>query len=160
MHVNYISAISERYQRLRHQPYRWFEADSGPPWQALDKPLKNIRLGLLTTAGAYALGQVAFHYKDDTSIREIPSDIAERNLRFSHITENYLVDPKLDPNCIFPVGTLRKLAHEGFLGELADSHFSCMGGIYSQRRVREETAPALLQAFKAQRVDAVLLVPM
>src|SRR3990172_1340768 len=119
MSVNYIGDISERYRRLGHQPYRWFEADSEPPWRALDKPLKKIRLGLLTTAGAYALGQVAFHYKDDSSIREIPSDVAEQNLRFSHITENFLVDPKRDPNCIFPVGTLRKLAREGFVGELA-----------------------------------------
>ena len=160
MSVNYIRAITERYRRLGHQPYRWFEADSEPPWRALDKPLNKIRLGVLTTAGAYALGQVAFHYKDDSSIREIPSDVAEQNLRFSHITENFLVDPKRDPNCIFPVGTLRKLAREGFVGELADEFFSCMGGIYSQRRVREETAPALLEAFKAQRVDAALLVPM
>jgi len=155
-----MRSIAERYQRLGHQPYRWFEADSEPPWHALDKPLKEIRLGLLTTAGAYALGQVAFHYKDDTSIREIPSDVAEQNLRFSHITENYLVDPKRDPNCIFPVGTLRKLERAGFVGKLADSFFSCMGGIYSQRRVREETAPDLLEAFTAQEVDAVLLVPM
>jgi D-proline reductase (dithiol) PrdB len=155
MTVEYIRAIKERYERLGYQPYRWFFADTEPPWQPLEKPLSEIRLGMLSTSGAYALGQVAYHYKDDTSIREIPSDTDERDLRFSHITENYLVDPKRDP-----IGALRKLAAGGFIGQLADTLFSCMGGIYSQRRVREELAPTLLRTFKQQSVDAALLVPM
>ena len=160
MSVQYMRAITDRYLGLGYQPYRWFQADTAPPWQPLDKPLDQIRLGMLSTSGAYALGQVAYHYKDDTSIRAIPSDVAEGALRFSHITENYLVDPKRDPNCIFPVGPLRKLAADGFIGGLADKLLSCMGGIYSQRRVRDELAPVLLETFKAQKVDAALLVPM
>jgi D-proline reductase (dithiol) PrdB len=160
MTVEYMRAIKERYERLGYQPYRWFVADTEPPWQPLAKPLNEVRLGMLSTSGAYALGQVAYHYKDDTSIREIPSDTDVRDLRFSHITENYLVDPKRDPNCIFPIGALQRLAGDGFIGQLADKLFSCMGGIYSQRRVREELAPTLLETFKQQSVDAALLVPM
>jgi D-proline reductase (dithiol) PrdB len=160
MTVNYMQAITERYERLGYAPYRWYAADTDPPWQPLDKPLREMRVGMLSTSGAYAVGQLAYHYKDDTSIREIPADIVEQSLRFSHITENYLVDPKRDPNCIFPIRALRTLVAEGFIGQLTDKFFSCMGGVYSQRRVREEVAPALLAAFEAQRADVALLVPM
>lgn len=160
MSVHYMQAIRARYESLGYTPYRWFEADSAPPWQALGKPLAEARLGLLSTSGAYALGQLAYHYKDDTSIRALPSSVASADIRFSHITENYLVDPKRDPNCILPLAQLRSLCQEGMVGELADQVLSCMGGVYSQRRVREETAPAILDALRAQKVDCALLVAM
>ena len=160
MTVNYMQAIRARYESLGYTPYRWFEADSAPPWQALTTPLARARLGLLSTSGAYALGQVAYHYKDDTSLRALPSSVAEQDLRFAHITENYLVDAKRDPRCILPLEQLRALTAEGVLGALAERVYSCMGGVYSQRRVREEVAPAVLDAMRAERVDAVLLVAM
>lgn len=160
MSIEYMQSIAERYKSLGYAPYRWVKAEDPPPWQPLAKPLAAARIGMLSTSGAYALGQVAYHYKDDTSIRQIAAATADRDLRFSHVTENYLVDPRRDPRCIFPLRTLGALVAEGFIGRLADHMFSCMGGIYSQRRVREELAPALLSAFKAQQVDAALLVPM
>jgi D-proline reductase (dithiol) PrdB len=160
MAVGYMQSIAERYQRLGYAPYRWFKAEEPPAWQPLSKPLSAARIGLLSTAGAYALGQAAYHYKDDASFRQIPAATADRDLRFSHLTENYLVDARRDPGCIFPLRALGGLAAEGFIGRLADQVFSCMGAIYSQRRAREELAPALLAAFRAQQVDAALLVSM
>ncbi len=55
---------------------------------------------------------------------------------------------------------LRRLENEGVIGEMASEALSCMGGIYSQRRVREELIPDLAERFKAQSVDAVFLIPM
>jgi len=158
--VKYMEAITARYLALGYAPYRWFVATSAPPWAALRTTLARSRLGLLSTSGAYAVGQCAYHYKDDTSIREIESATPNSALRFSHITENYLVDPRRDPDCILPLGALRRLLAEGLFASLADTVLSCMGGVYSQRRVREETAPAVLRAFQAQRVDLALLVAM
>ncbi|MGE0484161.1 MAG: hypothetical protein AB7Q81_08465 [Gammaproteobacteria bacterium] len=160
MTVEYMAAIRARYEKLGYTPYRWYEAEDAPPFAAMGRPLAASRLGLLSTSGAYVVGQCAYHYKDDAGYRAIPSHTAAEDLRFSHITENYLVDPKEDPDCIFPLGTLRGLVADGTVGELADEAFSCMGGVYSQRRVREETAPALLEAFQRQRVDCALLVAM
>ena len=160
MTVEYMHAITERYRSLGYTPYRWFKAENAPPWQPLSKPLAATRVGMLSTSGAYALGQVAYHYKDDTSIRSIPAATRDEDLRFSHLTENYLVDPRRDPACIFPLGTLRSLVDEGFIGALAENVFSCMGAVYSQRRVHEEMAPAVLASFKAWNIDAALLVPM
>ena len=160
MVVRYIDAITKRYDQLGYAPYRWFHADEPAPWAAIEKPLSELRLGMLTTAGAYATGQVAYHYKDDTSIREIPTDTPIDQIRFSHITEHFLVDTRRDPNCMVPLTALRRLVSEGVIGELAATVLSCMGGIYSQRRVRQELIPSVAAAFKAQEVDAVLLVPL
>lgn len=160
MSVNYMQAIRARYESLGYTPYRWFEADSPPPFVALTKSLAQSRLGLLSTSGAYALGQRAYHYKDDTSIRALPVDMNLEQVRFSHITENYLVDAKRDPGCILPLAQLRQLRDEGVVGSLASRVLSCMGGVYSQRRVREETAPAVLDAMRAEEVDCALLVAM
>ena len=160
MSVNYMQAIRARYERLGYTPYRWYEADDTPPWTAMTKPLSQARVGLLSTAGAYVRGQVAYHYKDDTSIRALPNNVAHADLRFSHITENYLVDAKRDPNCIVPLTQLHTLRDEGVIGSLAERVFSCMGGVYSQRRVREEVAPAVLQGLRAEQVDCALLVAM
>ncbi len=160
MTVEYIRSITERYQSLGYEPYRWFRAEDPPAWTPLAKPLADCRIGLLSSAGAYALGQVAYHYKDDASIRGIPAATPDRDLRFSHITENYLADARRDPGCVLPLRAMARLAGEGFIGEVAGEAFSCMGGIYSQRRVREQVAPAILAGLRAQRVDAALLVAM
>lgn len=160
MPVQYMASITQRYEQLGYAPYRWYHADSPPPFTPLRQPLAQSRLGVLSTSGAYALGQVAYHYRDDTSIRHIHKDTATEDVRFSHITENYLENPRKDPNCILPLDTLRTAEREGLIGELAPALLSCMGGIYSQRRVREELIPAVHEAFVEQAVDTVLLVPM
>lgn len=160
MSVRYIDGIAERYERLGYQPYRWFQATDNPPWQALSKPLSESVLGVLSTSGGYVVGQTAYHYKDDTSVRAIAKQTPDDQMRFSHITENYLTDAREDPNCIVPLRALEVMEREGRLGRVADELFTCMGGIYSQRRVREELIPELYERWQQQQVDAVLLVAM
>jgi len=158
--VAYIASITERYRKLGYEPYRWHRREEPPEWTPVGKPLARSRLGVLSTAGGYALGQVAFHYKDDASVREIPKATPRDRIRFAHLTENYLVDPRQDPDCILPLTPLRRLEAEGAIGELADPVLSCMGGIYSQRRVREELIPAVVERFTAAKVERALLIPM
>ncbi len=158
--IDYMRMTRELYESLGHQPYGWLLAGTPPPFPRLNKPLSECRIGMVSTSGAYVVGQPAYHYKDDTSIRAIAKTTPTEKIHFSHITENYLPDPRRDPNCVFPIDALRTLEAEGFVGEVADELFSCMGGIYSQRRVREELIPVLAESFARQNVDAVLLVPM
>ena len=160
MAVQYMAALTERYDQLGYTPYRWFHADGPPPLSRFTKRLADARVGVLSTSGAYRVGQIGFSYKDDTSIRAIPKDTATEQIHFAHFTENYLVDARKDPNCLVPVKALRAIEAEGAIGELAPELLTCMGGIYSQRRVHEELAPALEARFRAQAVDAVLLIPM
>ncbi len=158
--VQYVSPFFERYVRLGYEPYRYFVPDEAPPWAPLEKPLAECRLGVICTAGTYVKGQVAFYYKDDHSLRAIPKTTPVSELRFSHVTEHFLGSARQDPNGAFPIESLRRLEADGVVGQVADDLFSCMGGIYSQRKVRDELAPALAEHFARQEVDAVLLVPL
>lgn len=157
--VDYIPRIRDNYARLGYKPYQWVVNDDPPPWAPLRKPLSRCRIGMAASGGIYATGQVAFHYKDDTSFREIPAGADTKDLRATHFAYD-LGDARTDPNVVFPIDTLRRLVREGFLGGLADRFYTFMGGIYSSRRVSEDLAPRLTKRFLADGVDAVLLVPV
>ncbi|MGH7823191.1 MAG: glycine/sarcosine/betaine reductase selenoprotein B family protein [Candidatus Binatia bacterium] len=157
--VDYIPRIRDNYLRLGYTPYQWAQSPEPPPWRKLDKPLRECRLGLVASGGIYAAGQVAFHWKDDTSFRVIPTDVPTERLRATHFAYD-LADARADPNVVFPIDTLRRLVREGTVGKLGPLAYTFMGGIYSTRRVREELAPALAERLLADRLDAVLLVPV
>jgi D-proline reductase (dithiol) PrdB len=50
-----------------------------------------------------------------------------------------------DPNCVFPIDSLRRLEKESFPGEIASFQYTFMGGIYSRRKVKENLAPAITE---------------
>jgi D-proline reductase (dithiol) PrdB len=157
--VAYMRRIQEKYAALGYPAYQWVVNTTPPAWQPLRKPLSACRLGLIASGGIYVTGQVAFHYKDDTSFRVIPTDINTALLRATHFAYD-LTDARQDPNVVFPLDPLRQLVQEGVIGALATHAFTFMGGIYSARRVQEELAPRLTECLLAEQVDAVLLVPV
>jgi len=157
--VEYIPRIRDNYARLGYKPYQWVVNADPPPWTPPAKPLSECRLGLVASGGIYLSGQVAFHYKDDGSLREIPADADVKDLRATHFAYD-LCNARKDPNVVFPVDALRRLVREGFLGGLADRFHTFMGGIYSARRVAEELAPALTGRLQEDAVDIALLVPV
>ncbi len=158
--THYIKQTRDNYEKLGFEPYQWFAADTPPAFTMPAKPLTESRLGMISTAGTYVHGQVAYYYKDDTSIRGIPRDTPVTDLRFSHIMENYLVEARQDPCTVFPVEALAHLKEEGVIGDLAANYYSCMGGIYSQNRVKNELIPNLQAAIATEEIDLLLLVPL
>ena len=159
MPVDYIPRIQEKYAQEGYPAYRWVVNADPSPWQPLHQPLSASRLGLVASGGIYLTGQVAFHYKDDTSWRVIPTDVKTADLRAIHFAYD-LTDARQDPNVVFPIDTLRGLVSEGVIGALAANAYTFMGGIYSARRVQDELAPQLLECLLAEYVDAVLFVPV
>jgi len=157
--VDYIARIRDNYARLGYKPYNWVVNRGTAPWAPLRKPLSQCRLGLAASGGIYVAGQVAFHHKDDTSLRDIPTGVGTRELRATHFAYD-LSGARTDPNVVFPIDTLRRLVREGVLGGLASRFYAFMGGIYSSRRVTEDLAPRLTARFLEDGVDAVLLVPV
>jgi D-proline reductase (dithiol) PrdB len=157
--VRYIERIQQLYQRLGYPAYRWAVNESTPPWTPVTKPLSECRLMLIASGGIYLAGQVAFHYKDDTSYRVIPKDAPMSALRATHFAYD-TANARRDLSCVFPLETLRRLVAEGFLGELAAHAYTFMGGIYSTRRVATELAPALVARALEEKADLVLLVPV
>ena len=160
--VDYITRIRENYARLGYKSYVWVDhrnPPSPPPWQPLAKPLAASRLALVASGGIYASGQVAFHWKDDTSLREIPTTIRTEELRATHFAYD-LTDARRDPNVVFPIDTLRRLVGERVIGALTANAYTFMGGIYSARRVVEELAPRIVERIRAEHADVALLVPV
>lgn len=157
--IEYITRIAEKYAALGYGIYKWTYVEEPPPWQPLEKPLSECRVGLLASGGVYVAGQRAFHYKDDVSFRTIPTDVETSDLRATHFAYD-LTDARNDPNVVFPIDTLRGLADDGVIGALSESAYTFMGGIYSSRRARDEVAPELARRLVDDQVDLALLVPV
>ena len=157
--VDYIAQTKATYDSLGYGEYRWARNDDTPPWAPMSKPLSECRVGLIASGGIYMQGQVAFTHKDDVTHREIPTDVDVTDLRVTHFAYDQ-ADARHDPNVVFPIEPLRSLAAEGFIAEPAPRALTFMGGIYSQRRLREELIPVLVDRTLEMGSDIVLLVPV
>lgn len=154
-YIRYIPRTRDLYSS--HSPYRWVE-NVDAPWTPLTKPLNQSRVALASSSGIYLTSQRPFHTKDDTSIREIPKTASAGDFGLNHF--GYRMDgAERDPYCVFPLEQMRKLEDEGFIGELAETAYTFMGGIYSARRVREELAPQLVERALMNDIDLLYLVP-
>lgn len=157
--ADYLAETKRLYDSLGYDSYRWAERTDPPPWTPLSKPLAESRVTLIGSGGVYRRGQMAFHTKDDTSIRSIPTDTPGSELRTAHFAYDQ-TDARQDPNCVFPLDRLRELVDDGTIGSLSPNAFGFMGGIYSVRRLEQDTIPALIEALKTEEPDLVLLVPV
>ena len=157
--VDHIARTREQYAALGYAPYAWVVNPSAPPFQPLAKPLAESRLAVISSGGVYASGQVAFHYKDDISLRCIDSATPVDALRATHFAYD-LTDARKDPNVVLPLQALRRQVEAKRLGELAKNAYTFMGGIYSVRKVRDIIAPALLRRLREDAVDVALMVPV
>ncbi len=157
--IDYIERTREQYDAMGYPPYRWVYSDVPPPFAPLARPMSESRLALIASGGIYRLGQIAFHFRDDLSYREIDADTPVDTLRATHFAYD-LRDARADPNVVFPLDTLRRCVAQGWLGSLAQRAFTFMGGIYSSSKVRNVLAPALADRVEEEGADAVLLVPV
>jgi D-proline reductase (dithiol) PrdB len=157
--VDYIARTREQYAALGYPEYRWVANDDTPPWAPVTKPLARSRVGLIASGGVYVAGQVAFHYKDDTSFRIIDMETPTSDLRETHFAYD-LTAARSDANVVFPIDTLRALAAERFIGAVSRNAYAFMGGIYSSRKVRDLLAPAIAERIVNDEVELALLVPV
>lgn len=153
----------ERTRRLyaSQAPYRWVvndPAEDPPPWTPIAKPLSALRVALIGSGGVYRDDQEPFHFRNDTTHREIPVDCDPTRLRVAHFGYD-VRDARSDPGCVFPLRALRALAAEGVIGGVVATALSFMGGIYSARRVRDDLAPRLRDWVLRERADLAYLVP-
>jgi D-proline reductase (dithiol) PrdB len=158
--VRYIDRTKRLYSSQR--PYRWAENDrqsAPPPWTPIEGELKEQRVALISSGGVHHAGHEPFHFRNDTSHREIPLETPAQDLRVSHFGYD-TTDAKVDPACVLPIRALSELAAAGEIGSAVDPALSFMGGIYSQRLVREEVAPRFRDFVLHEQADLVLLVPV
>jgi D-proline reductase (dithiol) PrdB len=157
--IDYIARTRAQYDALGHAAYRWVESETPPPWAPLRRPLADSRISLVASGGIYVHGQVAFHHRDDDSLRVVDTDVDVSALRTSHFAYDQTA-ARADPNVVFPIEPLRRAVARGRLAGLGPHAYTCMGGIYSARRVRERLAPEIARNVVEDQVDLVLLVPV
>lgn len=157
--VDYIQRTRDQYAALGYPVYQWVENPDPPEFVPPTKPLAESRVALIGSGGIYQLGQIAFHFKDDFSFREIDTSVPTSELRATHFAYD-LTDAREDPNVVFPLDTLRKAAIQGWIGEVSPRAYAFMGGIYSSRKVRDILAPALVERMHTDEVDLAILVPV
>lgn len=157
--VDHIQQTRDSYAQLGYDSYRWAHEPEPAAFVRPRKPLAESKVALIASGGIYHVGQTAFHHKDDTSYRRIPTDADTADLRTSHFAYD-MTDARIDPNVVFPIDALRGMVADGTIGSLTGHALTFMGGIYSQRRLREELIPALVDEIEAMSPDIVLLVPV
>ncbi len=128
------------------------------PW--VEGPaLANRRVALVTTAGLHRVGDRAFSLVD-LSYRVIPGNTALDELTMTHSSVHFdRVAFREDVNTVFPLDRLRELEADGVIGSIADYHYSLMGAAWPPQMI-EPTAVELAELLRADRVDAVCLVPV
>lgn len=149
--------------RIFLRGYRWRRIDP-VPWAALDKPLSECRLALVSTAGLVLPGQEPFDKTvkgGDYGLRMIPTDAVVADLIDTHRSRSYdHTGLREDANLAFPLDRARELVASGRVGSLAAEHVSLMGSITAPGRFMRDTAPDAAAKLRADAVDIALLVPV
>jgi len=110
--VDYIERTRRQYSALGYPTYRWVRETNPPAFTRAKTPMQQWRVGLVASGGIYAVGQIAFHHRDDLSYRVIDADTPNDRLRVTHFAYD-LTDARADPNVVFPLETLRYVRDQG-----------------------------------------------
>jgi D-proline reductase (dithiol) PrdB len=143
---------------------RWkSEAGGEIPWSPARVRLPDACLALVTSAGVHPKGDRPFDMTNpdgDHSFRVIPGDAALSDLTITHDYYDHRAADH-DLNCVFPLERLHEFAEAARIGRVAPRHLGTMGHILGaqERRLVEETAPAIAALLVADGVDYVLATP-
>jgi D-proline reductase (dithiol) PrdB len=129
-----------------------------PPMVIVDRPVSELRVGLLVSLGARGPGQPALKATNDLTFHRISQSVPTSQIAFDHPSPiRYWAEQDL--NVGFPRDRLAELAAEGAIGSLASTAITMLGSITLWDRLATETAPRIKGEFDSQGVDVVLVVP-
>lgn len=121
-------------------------------------PLSERRVAIISTAALQKRDDRIFDVGEN-SYRIIPGDVEPNDVVMSHGSANFdRTGFQQDLNVCFPLERLHELADEGFIGSVADFHYSVSGAVSPQRN--EASAREIARLMKREAVDTVLLVPI
>jgi D-proline reductase (dithiol) PrdB len=124
------------------------------PYTPLRRDLKDCRIALVSTSGAYAEGMQPFT-ENDLTFRFIPTDTDTKKIHFvpGHFDTSKGAE---DANVMFPLDRLRDLVSNGDLRTLAEHHIS-MGLTTELRKLKETVSWEIAEAVMKMRPDVVVL---
>ena len=127
------------------------------PWVE-GPPLSERRIAIISTAGLQERGDRPFNVGAN-DYRVIAGSTNTADIVMSHVSTNFdRTGFQYDVNIAFPIDRLRELADEGFIGSVADYHYSFMGATDPDDMA--STVEFLAPILKQDQVDAALLVPV
>ena len=124
------------------------------PYTPLKQDLKDCRIALVSTSGAYVEGMQPFS-DNDLSFRLIPTDTDTKNIRFlpGHFDTSRGAE---DANIMFPLDRLRELVASGEIGKLSEHHIS-MGLTTELRKLKETVSWEIAEVVMQMRPAVVVL---
>jgi D-proline reductase (dithiol) PrdB len=135
----------------------------GVPWYPPKKPLAKSKVAIVTTAGVHHRDQPPFDMKDpegDPTFRMIDVSRPISDLMITHDYYDHS-DADKDINIVFPIQRLKEFEKEGFIGEIAPTHYGFMGHIVGKhiRTLDNHSGPEVARRLKQDGMDTVLLIP-
>ncbi len=124
------------------------------PYTPLKRDLKDCRIALVSTSGAYVEGMQPFS-DNDLTFRLIPADTDTKQIRFvpGHFDTSKGAE---DANIMLPLDRLRELLAAGEIRKIADHHIS-MGLTTELRKLKEVVSWEIAEAVMKLRPDVVVL---
>jgi D-proline reductase (dithiol) PrdB len=124
------------------------------PYTPLRRDLKDCRIALVSTSGAYVEGMQPFT-ENDLTFRLIPNDTDTKKIHFvaGHFDTSKGAE---DANVMFPLDRLRDLVAHGEVRTLTEHHIS-MGLTTELRRLKETVSWEIAEALMKMRPDLVVL---
>jgi len=126
------------------------------PYTPVDRPLKELTIALVSTAGVHRKTDAPYNLEGDERFYVFPAEVTPADLMITHGHYDH-TDADRDINCVFPLERLRELAGEGMIGGVSNKHIGMMGFTKKLNYVYEVTVPAIGQEIERSQADAVVL---
>lgn len=127
------------------------------PFTPYDKDLASATVTLVCATGVFLADQEPFPSEDpgDTSHRVIPgeADLGSAKIVHGHYDHS---EADIDPNIVFPLETLRKLAADGVIGAVNDEHYS-FGFTTRLKELYEVAYPEVADKVERSKTKLVVL---
>jgi len=136
------------------------------PWTPLSRPLNQVTLSVVTSAGISLKSDLPFDMErekreaiwGDRSFRIISRQATEKDIDVNHlhINTSYI---KQDINVMLPLTRMAEFEAEGIIGRLAPSAYSFYGFQWQSTDFLKEAIEPISIKMKAEGVEAILLTP-
>jgi D-proline reductase (dithiol) PrdB len=162
--IRYIERTRSYYLGLGYEnPYIWAHYIEAP-FTALQKPLNQSVLGLITTAVPYdpnkgLQGPGAPYNATAKFYQPYQSSVdADIDLRIAHIGIDRINANMEDSACWFPLAIAKQAVQTGRVKALSPNFYGLPTN-RSQRHTLEIDAPLILEMLRADKVDVAVLIP-
>jgi len=143
--------LAERYAAAECPKFETTPIATGPS-------LGERRVAIVSSAGLNRRHQPRF-IGPDKDFRAIPSATNPSDILMSHVSLGFdRTAFQQDLNTVFPIDRLRDIAKQGYIGSVAETHYSFMGG--GSPEGMEPFARKVAHHLQADKVTAVVLIPV